>query len=192
MQFVFFIASLGLLKIFDHFLKLTDLVGNMPPVLRTLAQDLVDDIRRLIPEVEKIAAKYNATESILQEVGNAMNITRVTHEYLPQLAKIMEDENLSETIKEIVGYLNIDRVKYELLPEMDKLLKENNVSQILDEIKAFLNVTVIADILLPEVERFVANVFTAGQLHLRKLAQRHFAFATKHYFNAKTKKVLRI
>ena len=145
-------VSLGLLKIFDHFLHLTDLVGSMPPVLRTLAQDLVDDIRRLIPEVEKIAAKYNATEPILQEVGNAMNITRVTHEYLPELEKILEDENLSETIKEIIGYVNLDRVKYELLPEMDKLLKENNVSQILDEIKEFLNVTVIAEILLPEIQ----------------------------------------
>ena len=148
-------VSLGLLKIFDHFLKLTDLVGSMPPVLQTLAQDLVHDIRRLIPEVEKIAAKYNATEPILQEVGNAMNITRVTHEYLPELEKILEDENLLETIKEIIGYVNLDRVKYELLPQLDKLLKENNVSQILDEIKVFLNVTVIADILLPEIQRLL-------------------------------------
>ena len=152
---VFSVVSLGLLKIFDHFLNLTDLVGSMPPILQTIAHDLVNDIRRLIPEVEKISAKYNATEPILQEVGNALNITRVTHEFLPELEKIMEDENITKTIQEIVGYLNIRRVQYELLPELDKLLIENNVSKILDEIKEFLNVSVIADMLLPEIARFV-------------------------------------
>ena len=149
------LVSLGLLKIFNHFLNVTDLVGGMPPILQTIAEDLVDDIRRLIPEVEKISAKYNATEPILQEVGNALNITRVTHELLPELEKVLEDGNLADTIKEIVGYLDMERVKTEFLPELDKLLKENNVSKILDEIKGLLNVTVIADMLLPEIERFV-------------------------------------
>ena len=155
-----FLVSLGLLKIFNHFLELTDLVGNMPPVLQTIAQDLVNDIRRLIPEVEKISDKYNATEPILQEIGNALNISRVTDELLPELEKILEDGNLTETIKEIVGYLNISRVEHEFLPELDELLEQNNVSEILDDIKELLNVTVIADILLPEIERFVTDLYT--------------------------------
>ena len=130
----------------------------MPTVFQPIARDVVGDIRRLIPEVEKISDKYNATEPILKEIGNALNITRVTHELLPELEKILEDENLADAIKEIVGYLNFSRVEHEYLPELDKLLDENNVSQILDEIKELLNVTVIADILLPEIERLVTDL----------------------------------
>lgn len=154
----------------------------MPIVFQPIAGDIVDDIRRLIPEVEKISDKYNVTEPILKEIGNALNITRVTHELLPELEKILEDENLSETIKEIVGYLNLSRVEHEYFPELDKFLDQNNVSEILDEIRELLNVTVIADILLPEIERLVTDLKAiTGVYKYKIILARYNSFFDKMY-----------
>lgn len=175
-------VSLGLLEIFDHFINVTGLIDKMPIVFQPIAGDIVDDIRRLIPEVEKISDKYNVTEPILKEIGNALNITRVTHELLPELEKILEDENLSETIKEIVGYLNLSRVEHEYFPELDKFLDQNNVSEILDEIRELLNVTVIADILLPEIERLVTDLKAiTGVYKYKIILARYNSFFDKMY-----------
>ena len=131
-------------------------------MIKTLAEDIINDVRRLIPEVEIILDKYNITEPVLQEIGNSLNMTRLTHDLLPELEKVLHDENITQIIEEIVGYLDFNRLKYEYLPELDKVIDEYNISQILDEIKALLNVTVIANELLPEIERFVTDIKKLG------------------------------
>lgn len=155
--FLSFLVSFGAVKIFDHFLKVTDLLGGMPTVLQTIAQDVVDDIRRLLNEAEKLGQKHSVTGEALREIGNAMNISKASDELIPELEKILKDNDLVKTIKEIAGYLDFDRVRNELLPELEKVLKENDVPELLEEIRYFLNVTVISDVLLPEIDRFVIN-----------------------------------
>lgn len=84
----FNILELGLLKIFNHFIKVSEIINNVPAILKPIAEDIVDDVRKLIPEVETLASKYNVTEPLLAEVGKALDMKRVVDEIIPELEKV--------------------------------------------------------------------------------------------------------
>jgi hypothetical protein len=88
LQFLCRFLELGLLEIFNHFIKVSNLLNNVPDILKNIADDIVDDIRKLIPEVETIAAKYNVTDALLAEVGNSLNMNKVIDEIIPELEKV--------------------------------------------------------------------------------------------------------
>ncbi len=79
---------MGLLKIFNHFVKVSNIINNVPSILKNIAEDIVDDIRKLIPEVEALATKYNVTDPLLTEVGNALDMNKVIDEIIPELEKV--------------------------------------------------------------------------------------------------------
>ena len=81
---------MGLLKIFNHFVKVSNIINNVPSILKNIAEDIVDDIRKLIPEVEALATKYNVTDPLLTEVGNALDMNKVINEIIPELEKVCE------------------------------------------------------------------------------------------------------
>ena len=83
-----FAVELGLLKIFNHFIKVSDIVNSFPSIFKNIAEDLIDDIRGLIPEIESLSAKYNVTESLLTEIGSALNMSKVIDEIIPELEKV--------------------------------------------------------------------------------------------------------
>ena len=84
----FNILELGLLKIFNHFIKVSEIINNVPAILKPIAEDIVDDVRKLIPEVETLASKHNVTEPLLAEVGKALDMKRVVDEIIPELEKV--------------------------------------------------------------------------------------------------------
>ena len=77
-----------MLKIFNHFVKVSNIINNVPSILKNIAEDIVDDIRKLIPEVEALATKYNVTDPLLTEVGNALDMNKVINEIIPELEKV--------------------------------------------------------------------------------------------------------
>ena len=81
--------ELGLLKIFNHFIKVSDILNSVPTILKAIAEDLVNDIRGLIPEVEALASKYNLTDPLLSEVSKALDMNKVINDTIPELEKVL-------------------------------------------------------------------------------------------------------
>ena len=88
LYFFFNVLELGLLEIFNHFIKVTDIVNGVPAILKPIAENIIDDIRKLIPEVEALSSKYNVTEPMLTEVGKALDMKKVVDEIIPELEKV--------------------------------------------------------------------------------------------------------